>query len=224
QVIQLYPQSRLVAFVYLVYAEDLYATKRYDLAERYYKKVAQFRDSEAYAYALFQLGHCKMQPLGSNQPEYKEALRYYHQAIQATMFGTGGGPKNLAVRLRRQARLALVPAFVNIGKPSKAHAFLAKLGRGPQTEDETVAMMEALARSYLDAGMVVESTYIYKQLLSRHNQHPDACGWASQIYDNAHRLGSKSLIEGEGREVRNFAQEPNRRDDPQCARLVDEPM
>jgi len=217
RIVQLYPQSRWIPWVYLALADYFFAKSRYAEASRLYEKVTQFRKTEVYAYALAQLGSCSMQPLVSGEPRYGRALAHFYQAIESTVQGRGG-PDELATRLRRQTRHELVRAYAYAGKASKAEAFFTKIGRGPNAEDETVAMMEALAQAYFEIGLLVESTYMYKQLISLHPKDANVCEWARQVYDNARVSAQPQVIVREGEAYRRIAREAS------CPSLGDDTM
>ena len=99
-----------------------------------YEKVITFKDSPVYAYALYKMAWCHLNPVGSADPRYDLSLDFFVKTISATLEGRAGSEGN-AKQLRRDARRDLVQAFAQAGKPTKAWDFFQKIGDGPK-EDE----------------------------------------------------------------------------------------
>jgi TolA-binding protein len=194
RLIREYPTSKYIPNAYLSFADYFFGQNQINEALQLYQKIVDgYRDSPVYAYALYKMGWCYLNPVGTGEPEYTKSLNKFVETIKATLEGRAGNEAN-AKQLRRDARRDLVRAYVHSGKPSAAHDFFKRVGDGPK-KDENMSrrMMEALAVAYFGNGMYVESTATYKKLQSVYSNDAERCGWQARIVVNALATDDKDI-------------------------------
>ncbi len=146
QLIMNHPTSPWVPHAYVLFGDHFFAQGQLQQASKMYEKASQFPDAPIRGYALYKLGWCHLNGIGTAGPEGAKALQAFQDAIQAS----GGVPQ-------RSSRLAyrkdLVRAYALVGKPGKAPAYFARVGVGPLPgEDDRKLMLDALEQNYLDRG------------------------------------------------------------------------
>jgi TolA-binding protein len=193
RLIQDFPNSQYIPNAYLSFADYYFGQNKIGDALQLYEKVITFKDSPVYAYALYKMAWCHLNPVGTADPRYDLSLDYFVKTITATLEGRAGSEAN-ARQLRRDARRDLVRAFVQAGKPSKAWEFFQKVGDGPK-EDENMSrkMMELLAVQYFGQGMYTESTYTYHKLQELFPDDPQTCEWQGRVVINALATDNKEV-------------------------------
>lgn len=194
RLIQDYPQSKYIPNAYLSFADYYYGKNEIDKALQLYQKIVDgYRDSPVYAYALYKMGWCYLNPVGTGEPEYEKSLDKFVATVKATLEGRAGSEAN-AKQLRRDARRDLVKAYVHAAKPSKAWDFFKKVGDGPK-KDENMSrkMMELLGSAYFGEGMYVESTATYKKLQEVFDGDAMECQWQAAIVVNALASDDKTI-------------------------------
>ncbi|MEM9456396.1 MAG: hypothetical protein AAGF11_19600 [Myxococcota bacterium] len=189
-----YPQSKYIPNAYLSFADFYYGKNQIPEALKLYQKIVDgYRDSPVYAYALYKMGWCYLNPVGTGEPAYEKSLDKFVATIKATLEGRAGSEAN-AKQLRRDARRDLVKAYVHAAKPSKAWDFFTKVGNGPKkSENMSRKMMELLAAAYFGEGMYVESTATYKKLQDVFDGDAMECQWQAAIVVNALATDNKEI-------------------------------
>jgi len=193
RLIQDFPNSQYIPNAYLSFADYYFGQNKIGDALQLYEKVITFKDSPVYAYALYKMAWCHLNPVGTADPRYDLSLDFFVKTITATLEGRAGSEAN-AKQLRRDARRDLVRAFVMAGKPSKAWEFFQKVGDGPK-EDENMSrkMMELLAVQYFGQGMYTESTYVYHKLQDLYPEDAQTCEWQGRVVINALATDNKEV-------------------------------
>ncbi|MCX4239216.1 tol-pal system YbgF family protein [Paraliomyxa miuraensis] len=194
RLIREYQSSKYIPNAYLSFADFYYNKSQIKEALQLYQKIVDgYRDSPVYAYALYKMGWCYLNPVGTAEPEYDKSLNKFVETIEATLQGRAGSEAN-AKQLRRDARRDLVKAYIHSGKPSKAKEFFVKIGNGPK-KDENMSrkMLELLAAAYFGEGMYVESTATYKTLQETYRGDAMECTWQSAIVVNALATDDKTI-------------------------------
>lgn len=193
KLIQDYPNSQYIPNAYLSFADYYFNKNQIGDALRLYEKVITFKDSPVYAYALYKMGWCHLNPVGTAEPRYDLSLQYFVNTVKATIEGRAGSEGN-AQQLRRDARRDMVQAYAQVGKVTKAYEFFKQIGDGPK-KDESMSrkMMELLAVRYFGGGFYTESTYIYKQLQETFPEDPQTCEWQGRIVINALATDNKDV-------------------------------
>lgn len=194
RLIREYPTSRYIPNAYLSFADYKFGQNQIPDALKLYQRIVDgYKDSPVYAYALYKMGWCYLNPTGTAEPEYRKSLEMFVQTIKATLTGKAGSEAN-AKQLRRDARRDLVKAYVHSGKPSAAWAFFQRVGNGPKkSENMDRKMMELLAVAYFGEGMYVESSSIYKTLQSENSGDASRCEWQARIVVNALATDDKDI-------------------------------
>jgi TolA-binding protein len=188
-----YPQSEFISQAYLAFADYYFGKADIQNASRLYEKVLEFKDSPVYAYALYKLAWCHLNPIGTADPRYDKSLNYFIATIKATLEGRAGSD-SAGKQLRRDARRDLVRAYIFAAKPSNAKPFFEQWGVGPgNDENDYRPMMEALANQYFGNGMYTESTYIYKQLQGQFPGDASNCDWQGAIVINTLATDNKEI-------------------------------
>ncbi|NVB37843.1 hypothetical protein G6O69_08355 [Pseudenhygromyxa sp. WMMC2535] len=188
-----YPNSPYIANAYLAFADYYFGKGQIGNAVRLYERVTQFKDSPVYAYALYKLAWCHLNPIGEFDARYDKSLHYFVETINATKEGRAGSEAN-GKQLRRDARRDLVRAYVHASKPSKAWDFFQKVGNGPGAdESDARKMMELLANQYFGDGQYPESTFVYKELQKIFPDDPMTCEWQGKIVVNTLATDNKEV-------------------------------
>jgi TolA-binding protein len=188
-----FPSSPYIAQAYLAFADYYYGKGQIGNAVRLYERVIQFKDSPVYAYALYKLAWCHLNPIGEFDARFADSLNFFVATINATKEGRAGSEAN-GKQLRRDARRDLVRAYVHASKPSKAWEFFEKVGNGPgKDENDARKMMELLANQYFGDGQYAESTFIYKELQRLFPDDPLTCDWQGKIVVNTLATDNKEV-------------------------------
>ncbi|MBK8236025.1 MAG: hypothetical protein IPK74_10735 [Deltaproteobacteria bacterium] len=205
RLIREYPTSKYIPNAYLSFADFYFGKNRIDEALKLYQKIIDgYKDSPVYAYALYKMGWCYLNPIGTAEPEYSKSLNKFVETVKATLEGRAGSEAN-AKQLRRDARRDLIKAYVHAGKPSKAYEFFIAVGNGPKKdEDMSRKMMELLAAAYFGEGMYVESSSVYKKLQDEFASDPSVCEWQGQVVINALATDDKGIQWVETERLANY--------------------
>jgi TolA-binding protein len=199
-----FPNSPYIANAYLAFADYYYGKGEIGNAVRLYERVTQFKESPVYAYALYKLAWCHLNPIGEFDARYDKSLNYFVATITATKEGRAGSEAN-GKQLRRDARRDLVRAYVHASKPNRAWEFFQKVGNGPgKDENDARKMMEVLANQYFGDGQYVESSYIYKELQKLFPNDPMGCDWQGKIVVNTLATDNKEVQWNETAELANY--------------------
>ncbi|KIG14409.1 TPR domain protein, putative component of TonB system [Enhygromyxa salina] len=184
RLIQDFPRSAFLPHAYLSFAEHYFNEGDLAAAVQFYEKVAQFSGSSVRAYALYKLGWCHLNPIGSAAPDYVASLQSFVATIDATL-AAGASSDPQGKHLRREARRDLVRAYVHVGKPGTAWAFLQKVGNGPGDDEQHARdLMLRLAGHYANEGMYGDSTIIYEELKTQFPNDPLTADWQAKVNAN----------------------------------------
>ena len=86
-----YPQSKYIPNAYLSFADFYYGKNQIPEALKLYQKIVDgYRDSPVYAYALYKMGWCYLNPVGTGEPAYEKSLDKFVATIKATLEGRLG--------------------------------------------------------------------------------------------------------------------------------------
>lgn len=193
KLIQNHPSSKYIPNAYLSFADYYFNNQQIAEALKLYEKVITFKDSPVYAYALYKMAWCHLNPIGTAEPRYDLSLQYFVNTVKATLEGRAGSEAN-AKQLRRDARRDMVQAYAQVGSTTKAYDFFTKIGNGPKAdEDMSRKMMEILAVRYFGSGKYTESTFVYKKLQDLYGDDPDTCEWQGRIVINALATDNKGV-------------------------------
>jgi TolA-binding protein len=194
RLVQEFPTSPFVPNVYLAFGDLKFSQGEIADALRLYTSIVDgYPDSPVYAYALYKIAWCHLNPLGTADPRYDVSLDHFVATVRATLKGKAGSEENGRF-LRRDARRDLVRAYVHAGKPSQAWKFFSGIGEGP-TPAESMAreMMVRLAEAYFGEGKYVESSAVYHDLQARFSDDPNVCAWQARVVINALATDDKAI-------------------------------
>ena len=199
-----FPNSVYIAQAYLAFADFYYGKGEIGNAVRLYERVTQFKDSPVYAYALYKLAWCHLNPIGEFDARYDKSLSFFVATINATKEGRAGSEAN-GKQLRRDARRDLVRAYVHASRPSRAWEFFTTHGNGPgKDEQDARRMMELLANQYFGDGQYTESTFIYERLQELFPEDPMTCDWQGKIVVNTLATDNKEVQWRETEELAKY--------------------
>jgi len=188
-----FPSSPYISNAYLAFADYYFGKGDIGSAVRLYERVVEFPDSPVYAYALYKLAWCHLNPIGAMDARFDRSLDYFVKTITATKEGRAGSEAN-GKQLRRDARRDLIRAYVHASKPSKAWDFFEKIGNGPgNDENDARKMMELLGNQYFGDGQYTESTFIYKKLQELYPSDAMTCDWQGKIVINTLATDNKEV-------------------------------
>jgi tetratricopeptide (TPR) repeat protein len=189
ELIKNYPTSKYVPDAYLMFGEYYFDQAKIEKALMAYKKVAQFKDSKVYSYALYKTGWCYF-----NIQEFDKALATFLSVVKHE---TGRQSK-----LRREALNDTVLAYSHTGNAKSAPAFFKRLA--PQ---EALALLEKLAGMYYGNGKLQDAVFIYQHLLSKERCSAKELVYQKKILDCMVQTGNKIKTNQEaGRLVVLFGQ------------------
>lgn len=157
ELIKNYPMSDWIPEAYLLFGDFFYRRGEFDAAAQLYAKTVQFKETDAALFGAYRWAWSLL----AEHPD--RALERFVTAIQLS--GQRTTPD--AARVLAAARRDMPRAYAVVGKASKAHDFFRKFGRGPNGQDESVAMLLALVDVYRDRGQTREATYICDGLPKR---------------------------------------------------------
>ena len=115
-----FPSSPYISNAYLAFADYYFGKGDIGSAVRLYERVVEFPDSPVYAYALYKLAWCHLNPIGAMDARFDRSLDYFVKTITATKEGRAGSEAN-ARQLRRDARRAVsgIPIHVPRQNPQR---------------------------------------------------------------------------------------------------------
>ncbi len=189
-----HPTSKYVPQVFISFGDQKFQAGQIGDAQALYEKVVEgYADAPVYAYALYKLAWCHLNPVGTAEPNYPRALQRFVDTIEATLQGRAGSEAN-GRQLRRDARRDLVLAYVHTGRPSKAWDFFRTVGKGPTAKQDMVReMMVRLAGVYFGEGMYLESSATYHRLQDELPKDADRCNWQYHVVINALASDDKDI-------------------------------
>jgi TolA-binding protein len=90
RLIQDFPNSQYIPNAYLSFADYYFGQSKIGDALQLYEKVITFKDSPVYAYALYKMAWCHLNPVGTADPRYDLSLDFFVKTIAATLEGRAG--------------------------------------------------------------------------------------------------------------------------------------
>jgi tetratricopeptide (TPR) repeat protein len=82
RLIQDYPNSQYIPNAYLSFADYYFGQSKIGDALQLYEKVITFKDSPVYAYALYKMAWCHLNPVGTADPRYDLSLDFFVKTIR----------------------------------------------------------------------------------------------------------------------------------------------
>jgi tetratricopeptide (TPR) repeat protein len=176
-----YPNSKYIPDAYLSFAEYYFDKGEMENALKFYEKVEQFPKSSVYPYAVYKKGWCFI-----NTGDYKTALETFVGVVRMTQDNKANISSAQKKALEKEAKKDIVKAYSHVGGPDKAWEFFQRTGG-----DYAPKMMESLAELYWQEGKFVDSSRVYKKVISQNMESPRICEWQNKIVRNTLSAGNK---------------------------------
>jgi tetratricopeptide (TPR) repeat protein len=195
ELIKNYPTSKHVPEAYLMFGEFYFDQAKLNKALMAYKKVAEFRNSKVYTYAIYKTGWCYY-----NLQEFKRALAQFAEVVKhCDKQESAAGKKS---KLRTEALNDIVLVFSHTKEAKSAPAFFKRLA--PQ---ESRLLLEKLAGMYYGQAKLDNAVFLYQHLLSKEQCSPKELVYQKKIVDCTVQTGNKiKIIQEAGRLVVLFGQ------------------
>ncbi|MBI5547324.1 MAG: tetratricopeptide repeat protein [Deltaproteobacteria bacterium] len=155
-----------------------------------FKKAATYTESKVYGFALYMQGWAYF-----NLGDFKSAMDMYRSVIY---FGElqGKGDKRTTA-LSREARKDYVVAYSRFGDVMAAKEDFKKVGG----QDNWWMMLKGLANLYFEDGKDREASVLYKLMITERPLSPESPFFQGRIVDCVIRVGQKSIIVNQVREL-----------------------
>lgn len=150
-----FPNTKYVPNVLLSFGEYYFNKDDAESALKAYKKAAEYKDSDVYAYAKYKAGWCYF-----NMAEKDRALGIFIDVIK---YAKKHPEQPNSKALIKQARKDIVRTYSHVGDPKKAIPFLKKISS--DDKETWLKLAERLAIHYGDMGKATDSTRMYRQLI-----------------------------------------------------------
>ena len=195
ELIKKYPTSKYVPEAYLMFAEYYFDNAKIDKALLAYKKVAEFKDSKVYLYALYKTGWCFF-----NLNKFDKALAQFVSVVKYCDKQEPDPEKKN--KLCGEALNDLTLAYSRAKGAKTAPAFFQKLA-----PNEAGQLLATLAGMYFGDGKYKDAIEIYRHLIGKAGCSGEAPLLQLKIIDCVVRIGSMQSAPPEvNRLVELFAQ------------------
>jgi len=195
ELIKKYPTSKYVPEAYLMFADYYFDNAQLDKALLAYKKVAEFKNSGVYPYALYKMGWCyfNLNKFDKGLAQFVSVVKYCDKQESST------GKKS---EMRAEALNDLTLAYSRAKGAKAAPAFFQKLA-----PNEAGQLLATLAGMYFGDGKYKDAIEVYRHLIGKAGCSPDALLHQLKIIDCVVRIGSMQSAPPEvNRLVEIFAQ------------------
>lgn len=162
-----YPDDRLAPRAYGILGAQAYAQGTYQVAIQLYNKALRFPTSPFYGYDLYGKAWAQLRQ-GSPKDAQSIFIEAVDYALNPQRTSTGLVDEKLAAAAREGAAIS----YAQSGSTEDAWTFAQRAGR-----DQAPAVMELLARSYLDLGRTAERNQIYRKLVTANPVQSKQCTW-----------------------------------------------
>ncbi len=179
QLIKAFPKSKYVPDSYLAFGEYYFEQAKLDKALMGYKKVAEFKESPVYPYALYKQGWCYF-----NLHEWDKAKDMFQSVIYLADMEEGTTGKR--VELRKEALNDFTLAYSHQGSASKAPRIFKKLA-----PKESTRMMVSLAGMYFGDGQDKKAILLYSYLIKQAKCSAEIPFFQGRVVDCGSRVGNK---------------------------------
>ena len=171
-----YPKSKFIADAFLSFGEYYFEQKDLENALKFYDKVLQYPESRVFGFAKYKEGWCYY-----NLGDFKQALATFVSVVEMTNSGQGSNNKANRIALGKEAKKDIVRAYARLpgAQPEKAWPFFQKTGG-----EYAMTMMEQLGEMYNSQGQFVESTKVFRQLMTIAPTSPKLCFWQTEVMKN----------------------------------------
>jgi TolA-binding protein len=188
-----HPKSKYLPDSYVALGEYYFNNskgKRPELEKAlgYYKKAAEFTDSQVYAFALYKQGWCyfNMADYPAAKDKFKTVVLYGELAGASAIEKDGG--KSGKASLVREARTDYVRTYAREGDVMQAKDDFSKVASKPE---DRFTMMKSLANLYYVDGKDREAAITFNALIKEKPLSPESPGFQAKIVDCVLRMGNK---------------------------------
>jgi tetratricopeptide (TPR) repeat protein len=172
-----YPNTKYVPDVLLAFGEYYYNEKEdVDSALKAYRKLKEYPNSTAYAYARYKEAWCYF-----NMDQKDRAIDTFLDVIE---YSREHPEHPNSSSLITQSQKDLVRTYAHVGVPEKAIPFIKKITRGSEKEDRWLDLAERLAIHYGDMGKMANSTRMYRILIKKNSKSAKTVDYQYEIVRN----------------------------------------
>ncbi|MGM0556872.1 MAG: tetratricopeptide repeat protein [Myxococcota bacterium] len=172
-----YPNTQYVPDVLLAFGEYYYNEKEdVQSALKAYKKLKEYPNSTAYAYARYKEAWCYF-----NMDEKDRAIDTFLEVID---YSRKHPEHPNSKSLINQSQKDLVRTYAHVGVPEKALPFIKRITKGSEDEDKWLKLAERLAIHYGDMGKIGNSTRMYRILIKTNNSSAKTIDYQYEIVRN----------------------------------------
>ncbi len=169
-----FPNTKYVPNVLLSFGEYYFNKDDAESALKAYRKAAEYKNSDVYAYALYKEGWCYF-----NLEQKDRALDTFINVIK---YSEKHPNQENSKALIKQARKDIVRTYAHVGNPKKAIPFLKDISEGDK--DTWLKLAERLAIQYGDMGNARDSTRMYRQLIKLNRSSVKTIDYQYEIVRN----------------------------------------
>ncbi len=179
-----YPHSKYLPDAYLAFGEYYFEESAKEHAKLQkaliaYKKVAEYRESEVYPYALYKQGWCYF-----NLHDWRQAKDMFRAVIFLAEMEEGTTGKK--IEIRKEALKDFVLTYSHEGSAIKAPQVFNRLA-----PKESKKMLTNLAGLYFGDGQDKKAIILYNYLIKQEKCSPEVPFYQGRIVDCGSRVGDK---------------------------------
>jgi tetratricopeptide (TPR) repeat protein len=172
-----YPNTQYVPNVLLAFGEYYYNEKEdVNSALKAYKKLKEYPNSTAYAYARYKEAWCYF-----NMDEKDRAIDTFLEVID---YSRKHPEHPNSKSLINQSQKDLVRTYAHVGVPEKALPFIKRITKGSEDDTKWLKLAERLAIHYGDMGKIGNSTRMYRILIKTNNKSAKTVDYQYEIVRN----------------------------------------
>jgi cellulose synthase operon protein C len=177
QMIKDYPNSKYVPDAYLAFGEYYFDKALLDKALMAYKKVADYKESKVYPYALYKQGWCYY-----NLHEWDKAKEMFQSVIYLADMGVKGN----RIEIRKEALKDFTLTYSQEGSATAAPRIFKRLA-----PKEAQQMLINLAGMYFGDGQDKKAILLYTYLIKEKKCSADVPFYQGRVVDCGSRVGNK---------------------------------
>jgi tetratricopeptide (TPR) repeat protein len=187
ELIKRFPGSKLLPDTFVAIGEHYFDTDDMATALKAYERVAFFKESAYYAFALYKQAWCHY-----NLGDYKSAMKKFIEAIR---FSEGSGDKN-KLDVYTESKREIILAYSHVAPAAKAREFFTQVvlrdGEAYWTWVEP-----QLAELYFEQGKFREAIDMYRGLIAKVPGSPKAVGYQLKVVRAELAVGNRADVSRE---------------------------
>ncbi len=177
QMIKDYPNSKYVPDAYLAFGEYYFEKALLDKALMAYKKVAEYKESQIYPYALYKQGWCYY-----NLHEWDKAKEMFQSVIYLADMGVKGN----RIEVRKEALKDFTLTYSQEGSATAAPRVFKRLA-----PKEAPKMLVNLAGMYFGEGQDKKAILLYTYMIKEKKCSAEVPFYQGRVVDCGSRVGNK---------------------------------